>query len=104
MRISRERVEDRQVERERLAGSRAGRHADVLTAPGRVPRGPLMGVEALDADRGAHRRRQAVRELDQSRFPWALRPEVGELLALEQPLEAEDVDAHARARSAIATG
>ena len=94
LRLPRERVEHRQVEGERLAGGGAGRHEHVLAARGRVPDRALVGVEPRDADRGAHARVELVRERGRPRLARGLGDEVSQLLALEQPLPAQDVDAH----------
>ena len=95
-RLARERVEHRQVERERLPRRGAGRDHHVLAARSRVPRLALVDVELRDADRVAHARVEPLRQRRGARLARGLVAQVGELLALEQALPAYDVDAHQR--------
>ena len=95
LRLARDGVEDGQVERERLPGRGAGRHEHVVAPRRGVPRLALVRVEPVDADRVAHARVETVRQVGKPGLARGLLAQVGELLALEQPLPAQDVDAHA---------
>jgi hypothetical protein len=53
-----------------------------------------VGIELRDGDRGAGPRVELCRKCGEARLARRLGDEVRQLLALEQPLEAEDVDAH----------
>jgi len=66
----------------------------VLAALRRVPHRPLVGVEPGDADCVPDARVELVRQRREPRFAFRLGDEVRELLALQQPLPAQDVDAH----------
>ena len=79
-------VEDRQVERERLAGRGAGGDHEVLAPRGRVPRGALVGVELRNADRRPDAWVELVRERCRSGLARGLVGAVGELLSCEQLL------------------
>jgi hypothetical protein len=92
--LPRELIEHRQVERESLARCRPGRDDDVLTARSRVPYLALVRVEPRHTDRIAHPLIEAVRQVGEPRLAFRLGAEVGDLLALEEPFPAEDVDAH----------
>ena len=104
LRIAGERVEHRQVERERLPRCSARRDADVLTSCRCLPERELVRVEGRNGDRLPHGRCECLRQAGERGGPFMLDAEVRDLLALEEPLEAQDVDAHRCARSAIATG
>ncbi len=62
LRVARDRVEHRQVERERLSGGGSGCHDDVLAAPGCVPRLALVDVERVEGQRLADAWVQVVGE------------------------------------------
>ncbi len=87
LRVSRHGVEDREVECERLTGRRAGRDADVLRPGRRVPRRALVGVQAVDADCSTDGRRERAGHAGVRPVAFGLRSEVGELLALKEPVE-----------------
>ncbi len=87
LRLAGQRVEHRQVERERLPGGRAGRDDQVLAPRGRVPRFCLVRVELLDSlcrERLPHARVQLLGQRRRERLASGLGAEVGQLLALEQ--------------------
>ena len=92
--VARDRVENREVEGKRLAGRRPGRDENVLAAARGFPRRRLMGVERRHTDGVARAVGQLVRQRHVSPRALGLGPQVGELLALEQPLPAEDIDCH----------
>ncbi len=94
LRLPRHLVEHGEVEGQRLAGGGAGRHEHVLAAPGRIPDGPLVRVEPRDPDGGPHPWVELVRERGRPSLARGLGDQVSQLLALEQPLPAQDVDAH----------
>jgi hypothetical protein len=86
MAVGGERVEDGEVERERLPRRRAGRDDDVALARGRVRLG-LVRVELGDpaaGERFADRGVQLCREASGSRLPRRLTGEVRKLVANEQ--------------------
>ena len=102
LRIACERVEDGQVEGERLA--RRGSRGDdqVLAAGSRVPGGALVRVERVDPDGVADAWVELVRERREPRLARGLGGEVCELLALQQGVPRGD--RHRTARSASGTG
>ena len=76
LRFARDRVEDGEVERERLPGRGAGRDDDVLAAPRRLPRLGLVAVERGDAvrdERGCDAWIEIVREWLELRLARAAR-------------------------------
>ena len=86
-RLARDRVEDGQVEGERLPRCGAGRDDDVLAACGRLPRLALLRVEAVDAARGeggCDARVEAGGERLEAGVARRLGGAEGELLAEEQ--------------------
>ncbi len=103
LRLAGERIQDRQVEGERLPARGAGGDDQVLAAGGRLPRLRLVGVEAVDPlsrERLAHARVQLLGQRGRASFPGRLEDEVGELLALQQL----GGDVHRRACSATTCG
>ena len=87
LRIARDRVEDRQVEGERLPRRRAGRDDDVLAALRRLPRLGLVAVERGDPvrdERGGDARIEVVGKRLERRLARRLDSRVRDLLALEQ--------------------
>ena len=92
--LPRQLVEHREVERERLPRRSAGRHEHVLAATRRIPHRPLVLVEPRHADRRPDARVELGRQLRVPRLALRLGGEVRQLLALQQPLPAQDVDAH----------
>ena len=87
LRIARDRVEDGEVERERLPRGRAGRDDDVLAAPRGLPRFGLVPEERRDARRdegGSDARIEVVGKRLERRLARGLDARVRDLLAFEQ--------------------
>jgi hydroxymethylpyrimidine/phosphomethylpyrimidine kinase len=63
-----------------------------------------MRIELRHADRGAHARVELVGKRRGRRLPLGLRPEVRELLALQETLPVQDVDGHALDASLVPPG
>ena len=84
LRLTRERVEHRQVEGEGLAARRARRDDHVLAARRRLPRVRLVRVERVVAEPLADARVELVRDRREAGRPWRLGAGVGDLLAFEQ--------------------
>ena len=86
LRLAREQVEHRQVEREALAARGAGRDDQVPAGPRRLPRLGLVAPERRDPEpdeRGGDTRIEVVRKRLGAPHARRLRTEVGEFLALE---------------------
>ena len=87
LRLARDRVEDGQVERERLPRRGAGRDDDVLAALRGLPGLGLVSVERRDAgrdERGRDARVEVVRQRLELRLARGLDTRVRDLLALEE--------------------
>ena len=87
LRLARDRVEHREVERERLPGGGPGRDDDVLAALRCLPGLGLVAVERGDAvrdERGGHAWIEVVGKRFGARVPGRLDAGVRDLLALEQ--------------------
>ena len=87
LRVGSERIEDRQVERERLAGRGSGGDDHVLARARRRPHLGLVRVQLVDAlpcERGVHGGVELRRQRDGTRRPRRLRRQVGELFARKE--------------------
>ena len=87
LRVRRERVQHRQVERERLPRRRSRRDDDVLAAAGRLPRPRLVLVQLDDSpapERLPDRLVQPLRERLRASPACRLRPEIRDLFAGEK--------------------
>jgi hypothetical protein len=84
LRLPRQRVEHRQVERQRLPACGAGGDDQVPAATGRLPGVGLVRVEAVDAERGTDAWMQVVGKRREPRLARRLVSEIRELLALKQ--------------------
>ncbi len=87
-------VEHREVEGKRLPRGGAGRHEHVRAAARCVPHGTLMLVELWDCHGVTHARVELVRQRRRPCLARRLGGEVRQLLALEQTLPTQHVDAH----------
>ena len=110
LRLARDRVEDGQVERERLARRGAGRDDDVLAALRRLPGLGLVSVERRDAvrdERGCDAWIEVVRQRLELRLARGLDTRVRDLLALEDVRPARGDRRHTyglNSRSNVARG
>ena len=87
LRVAGDRVQDGEVEGQRLAARRAGRDGDVLAAPGCRPRLGLVLEEARDPlapERGHDSLVELARQRCRRRLPRRLGAEIRDLLAGEQ--------------------
>ena len=94
LRVACDRVEDGEVERERLARGGARRDHDVLAALRRVPGLPLVRVERVEREQLAHEWVQAVRDRSGRGVARGLVREVRELLSGEEVVPACELDGH----------
>jgi hypothetical protein len=105
--LAREGVEDREVERERLAGRGARRDDQVLPAGSGLPGLGLMGEELRDPGRGesvADAGLEVVRKRFKPSDASGLRCEMRELLAGEQVVPFGDIDSYVADASLASPG
>ena len=98
----RQRVEHRQVERERLAARGAGGDDEVLPAPGRVPCLALVREERVEGQSVTNERVKVVGQRRRASVACRLSRHVRELVALQQVVP-ERSRCHALDRSNLAT-
>ena len=94
LRASRDRVEDREVERERLSRGRPGREDQVLSARGRIPGRTLVGVQLVEGKRRAQRRMELLRQRVGARLGGGYLLDVRNLLAAGEVVPQRRADRH----------